>query len=350
MDYEVREDSEDFEEDISEQEDLKQKAGEFVKATGALAGTLGKFALKKGSELKDKIEDEDFQNKTEDSLKKLKDKAASSATIVVNKATEYAEDKTKKIQDYIDDGEDSNKVEESSHTKEKKEFGIFGRNKKSSISKEEKKKKDLIRIFLSIGALLIALGILALVESIENRGKIYPPSEDISKMQYKEVVELFSKAGFTDISTKKIEKTDEETSKKNGSVKTATIDGERYDVDDKYSPDAKVVVSYYSVRKAKKATKTKENSSKMNEEQNVPTEEERSELQAMYGKKCAEATPEIEALGFTPKYLASNTKHDMTFHITEYEPEAWTVYQLVSVEEKTATYIVRNKWMEDNNL
>ena len=56
-------------------EELKQQAGELFKAAGGLAGSLGKFAAKKGGELKDKISDEEFQEKVKSNAKAYTDKA-----------------------------------------------------------------------------------------------------------------------------------------------------------------------------------------------------------------------------------------------------------------------------------
>ena len=69
-------------------EELKQQAGELFKAAGGLAGSLGKFAAKKGSELKDKISDEEFQEKVKSNAKAYADKAGT----VINSGAAKAED------------------------------------------------------------------------------------------------------------------------------------------------------------------------------------------------------------------------------------------------------------------
>ena len=69
-------------------EELKQQAGELFKAAGGLAGSLGKFAAKKGGELKDKISDEEFQEKAKSNAKAYADKAGT----VINSGAAKAED------------------------------------------------------------------------------------------------------------------------------------------------------------------------------------------------------------------------------------------------------------------
>ena len=69
-------------------EELKQQAGELFKAAGGLAGSLGKFAAKKGGELKDKISDEEFQEKVKSNAKAYADKAGT----MINSGAAKAED------------------------------------------------------------------------------------------------------------------------------------------------------------------------------------------------------------------------------------------------------------------
>lgn len=80
-------------------DELKQQAGELFKAAGGLAGSFGKLAMKKGSELKDKIGDEEFQAKAKESVKSFKAKATEQASKVAEKATEMAENATKSIEE-----------------------------------------------------------------------------------------------------------------------------------------------------------------------------------------------------------------------------------------------------------
>lgn len=80
-------------------DELKQQAGELFKAAGGLAGSFGKFAMKKGSELKDKIGDEEFQAKARENVKSFKAKATEQAAKAAEKATEMAENATKSIEE-----------------------------------------------------------------------------------------------------------------------------------------------------------------------------------------------------------------------------------------------------------
>ncbi|MBR2707315.1 MAG: hypothetical protein IKE74_08815 [Mogibacterium sp.] len=63
-------------------DELKQQAGELLKAAGGLAGSLGKFAKKKGIELKEKIEDEEFQDRVQETIQ-------SKVTNVTDKIDDY---------------------------------------------------------------------------------------------------------------------------------------------------------------------------------------------------------------------------------------------------------------------
>lgn len=55
-------------------DDIKQQAGELLKAAGGLAGSLGKLAKKKGIQIKEKLEDEEFQEKISSGIKAVTDK------------------------------------------------------------------------------------------------------------------------------------------------------------------------------------------------------------------------------------------------------------------------------------
>ena len=75
-------------------EELKQHAGELIKAAGGFAGSLGKFAAKKGGELKDKISDEEFQDKVKTNAKVYADKAGTVINRGAAKAGEAIKEST----------------------------------------------------------------------------------------------------------------------------------------------------------------------------------------------------------------------------------------------------------------
>ena len=58
----------------SASDDIKQQAEDLLRAAGGLAGSLGKFAVKKGAAIKDKLEDEEFQEKISANIKAVTDK------------------------------------------------------------------------------------------------------------------------------------------------------------------------------------------------------------------------------------------------------------------------------------
>lgn len=60
--------------DNDSSDDLVQMAGDFAKAAGGLASSFGKFAAKKGSELKDKLDDDELQEKINSGIKTITDK------------------------------------------------------------------------------------------------------------------------------------------------------------------------------------------------------------------------------------------------------------------------------------
>lgn len=60
--------------DDASSDDIKQQAGELLKAAGGFAGSLGKLAIKKGTQLKEKLEDEEFQEKVNANIKAVTDR------------------------------------------------------------------------------------------------------------------------------------------------------------------------------------------------------------------------------------------------------------------------------------
>ena len=78
-------------------EELKQQAGELLKAAGGFAGSLGKFAAKKGGELKDKISDDEFQEKVKSSAKAYADKAGNAINSGAAKAEAAIKESTTSV-------------------------------------------------------------------------------------------------------------------------------------------------------------------------------------------------------------------------------------------------------------
>ena len=60
--------------DNDSSDDIVRMAGDFAKAAGGLASSFGKFAAKKSSELKDKLDDDDLQEKISSGIKTITNK------------------------------------------------------------------------------------------------------------------------------------------------------------------------------------------------------------------------------------------------------------------------------------
>lgn len=111
----------------SSTEELKQQAGDLLKAAGGLAGSFGKLAKQKGSELKDKLEDEDFQRRALEGIDAFKSKATEKAT----KATEIITEQTAKATERVSEITDTTtKNIEERQEQIKREVASSGNNTK----------------------------------------------------------------------------------------------------------------------------------------------------------------------------------------------------------------------------
>ena len=153
--------------------DIKSKAGEFAKAAGGLAGSLGKLAVKKGSELKEKIDDESLTEKTVTAVKSVSQKASKVAASASDAAKKTISKNIDKYGDTESISETTDQVKETyfaesdvkvskkdlSTPKEKKQGKRAERKAEKQRKKEEEQKKNLKMGLLLMGiALLLCVG------------------------------------------------------------------------------------------------------------------------------------------------------------------------------------------------
>lgn len=134
-------------------DELKKQAGELFKAAGGLAGSLGKFAAKKGGELKDKISDEEFQEKVKSSAKAYADKAG---TVISSRAAK-AEDAIKESTTSV---KEASVKETSVKAKAAQKSQQIERTKSPATDQGGGKgNKKLLAIMLA--AIIVAAGVIA---------------------------------------------------------------------------------------------------------------------------------------------------------------------------------------------
>ena len=269
-------------------DELKQQAGELFKAAGGLAGSLGRFAVKKGTQLKEKIEDEEFQEKVNANIKAVTDKiddyvssdsykgkkvVVAKGPIAVpqeNNIQSTAKKTTKKAvqnnPEIVTDFEVEGNETVSFETK-KQPTGIKAAIEKSKAEKKaekerkqaekkaekERKRKEDQKNSLIAGGLLLLLAVfcmmMANVSKDNHEGQIKAPlsSLDAYELNYEDVVKQFEQAGFTNVDTMKIEDLVVGWLASDGGVDKITIDGdEDYSTSSWYDPTAQVLVYYHT--------------------------------------------------------------------------------------------------------
>jgi len=301
-------------------DELKQQAGELFKAAGGLAGSLGKLAIKKGSQLRDKLEDEEFQEKVSAGFNKAADKiedVLGSGTVVNVKGSGLPQTRIEKREDSETRNKDSKKettqkeesVGKKKHNSGKIEttFEVEGnetvsfetkkppkgiqaaieksraerkaekekaRAEKERKRKEEEKKNLITGLSLMGAGLLLCIIMLAAGRMGEgsNEGQIKAPlsSSDAYELNYEDVIKQFEQAGFTNVDTMKIEDLVVGWLASDGGVDKITIDGdEDYSTSSWYDPTAQVLVNYHTYPEDAKL----EDSETVDEEDVQPQEE-----------------------------------------------------------------------------
>lgn len=154
---------------VSSADEVKKKAGEYAKAAGGMVGSLGKFAAKKGSELKDKLGDEEFQKKTISTVKTASSKASGTTTAAVKTATNIAKKAIPKKDISRESGSltvEAESVDTEYFETIKPKKGVAASIERKKIEKAEKKaekeriKKEAQQKSLKIGLLLMGFAIL----------------------------------------------------------------------------------------------------------------------------------------------------------------------------------------------
>lgn len=263
-------------------EELKKQAGELLKAAGGLAGSLGKFAIKKGSQIKEKLEDEEFQEKINSNIKNVTDKIDDYVS------SDSAKDrKVVNVKGVIDEQQDvnpqaakktpgkkldTNEIETSFEVEgnetvnfetKKPPKGIVkaieqGKaerkaEKERKRAEKERKRKEDQKQSLMAALLLLGIAVICMVMSNLNKdsheGQIHAPlsSTDAYELNYEDVVKQFEAAGFTNIDTMKMEDLVVGLLSSDGGVDKITIDGEEeYSTTSWYDPSSKVLVYYHT--------------------------------------------------------------------------------------------------------
>jgi len=367
--------------DNSSTDELKQQAGELLKAAGGLAGSLGKFAVKKGSQLKEKLEDEEFQGKINNNIKAVTDKiddyvssdsAKNRKTVSVKGVIEESKvEQPQAIKQTSKPKEvKSNEIETSFEVEGNETVNFETKKAPKGIAKaieqgkaerkaakekkkaeKERKRKEEQKRSLILGGLgfVLCMIMLAVMGHGGNghEGQVHAPlsSTDAYDLNYEDVIKQFEDAGFTNVETMKMEDLVIGWLSSDGGVDKITIDGdEEYSTSSWYDPNAKVLVYYHTY--PPEATEEPEPEAVKEE----ASSEDKSKLQAFVGETVAVADSEIKALGYEPKYLALNNGADMTSDI-EYSDnkDAWKIKSLgeFDASAKTVSYMVATKEIEE---
>lgn len=141
-----------------ELKELKESAGQFAKAAGHMAGSLGKLAYKKGTELKEKLSDEEFQEKTKENISDFANKTKETITAVADKTSELAH-KASQIEN------DNYSSRADRRTAKKEEKARLKEEKKEAKKAEQKKWAKIGIIFFVI---VLVIGIVGGVISEKN--------------------------------------------------------------------------------------------------------------------------------------------------------------------------------------
>lgn len=367
-------------------EEIKQQAAELFKAAGGFAGSLGKFAKKKGTQFREKLEDEEFQEKVSSSFNKAADKIGDvlgSGTVVNVKGGGLPETrieqnghpKSDKKEADVDNREIETTFEvegdETVNFETKKppkglakviEQGRAGRkaDKERKKAEKERKRKEQQKQAMMAALLLLGIAVICMVMSNlskdEHEGQIHAPltSLDAYELNYEDVIKQFEEAGFTNVEAMKMEDLVIGWLSSDGGVDKVTINGEEeYQTSSWYDPSVKVLVYYHTYPEEAKEEEVPEESVE-SEEPELAEEDassaEKSKLQTFVGKTVAVADPEIKSLGYEPKYIALNSDADMTSDI-EYSDnkDAWKIKSMddFDASAKTVSYMVATKEIEE---
>lgn len=262
-------------------DELKQRAGDFAKAAGGVAGAFGKFAHKKGKAFIEKVESEEFQNKVNANIKAVTDRIDDYLSANDdNKDTNEISDEQQVTSGSPSKEEGANAITTSVEVEgnetvsfdiKKPKKGIAAAVERRKIERAEKKaekerkrkeqqKQSLIMAGVAFAILIVMIGVMGLNEE-DHTGQIKAPisSSQVSGLNYEEVVAEFKNAGFTDVKPMKIEDLISGVLVTDGEIEKVSIDGdENYSSATWYDPEVKVLV-YYHTFPEKTIASTEEN-------------------------------------------------------------------------------------------
>ena len=197
-----------------------------------------------------------------------------------------------------------------------------------------------------MAACIAVMGFMYATEGSRHEGEIHPPisSDELTGLNYEDVAKEFEDAGFTNVKTMKKEDLVIGWLSSNGEVEKVTIaDSEEFSTTYWYSPDDKVVIYYHTF------PEDVETAEKVQEEADESLEEDADLelLESFIGMSCIEAEPKIKEAGYTPIYLAANTRDDMTESIENDDSlaEAFKLSEVDGVVDKSIYYIVKSDEM-----
>ena len=301
MDNDNRKNQSDNIDDIDE---LKEAAGGFIKATGKMIGAASKVASRKGGALKEKLSDEEFQQKVKSNVTATVKAATGTASKTASIFSESAKETIEKASEAIEKEEENEEQEEK---------------------EDEKKSLDTWVIVVLVCFLgLAGIGLLQSKDSEKEEKILSMPA--VEKTTIDEAETAISDAGFNDdqivfYDSDNPEKEIEEPDKEWTVVTQKPKEGEEIGEDD--------AISLYV-------------------DDNMPS---KKELGSFVGKKCDKADSEIKKLGITPVYIASNTEDDMTEPIQNDTVMAkmFKITKLIDYNKETATanFFVQSKYMEE---
>ena len=359
-------------------DDIRKQAEELFKAAGGFAGSIGKYAAKKGAQLKDMIEDEEFQEKVNSNIKAVTDRidnyvssdSAMDRTVIPVKgisgeSEEHSKEKSAEDIEMSVEVEGKETVEFQTDSAKKEPTGPIAKAKQARAEKkaekerkrieaerarEEKRKQSLIVSIIMFSICIIALVMMSINEKSVHEGQLHAPlsSFDASSLKYEEVVTAFEDVGFTNVSTLTIEDSGDEGDDRNGLVEKVTVDGEEYyDTDEWFDPAVKIIV-YYHVRSE---TKTTEESQQVDAANNKDENEASNKLAELIGMTCDVADPKVREMGYEPKYLTYEANGIVTFEVDldKDSLNEWTVYEINEISGTEVTLIVKSQFMEERD-
>ena len=329
MDNDNQKNQSDNSADIAE---FKEAAGSFVKAAGKMIGAASKVASRKGEALKEKLSDEEFQQKVKSNVtatvKATTETASKTASIFAESAKETIEKVSEAIEKE-EEKEDSELLDGAFPSSKRNEKTSIAPADYSSDKKKEddkKRKKSLDKWVIVVLLCFLGLAGIGLLQSkdSEKEGKILAVPA-VEKTTIDEAVTTINNAGFND-----------------DQIVFYDSDNPEKEIEE---PDKECTVVTQKPKEGEEIGET--DAISLYVDDNMPS---KKELGSFVGKKCDKADPAIKKLGITPVYIASNTEDDMTEPIQNDTVVAkdFKITKLIDYNKETATakFLVQSKYME----